>query len=86
MKRIWQLREAKARFSEVVAQALAGEPQTVTRRGRPAVVVLAWADYARLGRKDASLLEALRPPTPLTDEEAEALSRQLEAGYRETGL
>ena len=44
----WALQDAKNRFSAVVNAALAGEPQTVTRRGAPAVVVLAVQDYERL--------------------------------------
>ncbi|PZA05986.1 MULTISPECIES: type II toxin-antitoxin system Phd/YefM family antitoxin [unclassified Meiothermus] len=86
MKRTWQLQEAKARFSEVVERALKGEPQTVTRRGRPAVVVLDWATYTRLRGKDVSLLEALRPSEPLSDEEAEALANRPQTGYREVGF
>lgn len=46
----WSLQDAKNRFSEVVNAALAGEPQRVTRRGRPAVVVLAEEEYERLCR------------------------------------
>ena len=42
------LQEAKNRFSAVVDAALAGHPQRVSRRGKPAVVVLATADYERL--------------------------------------
>ena len=34
----WQLQEAKNRFSALLNAALDGEPQTVTRRGVPAVV------------------------------------------------
>ena len=45
---IWALQDAKNRFSAVVDAALSGEPQTVTRRGAPAVVVLAVEEYARL--------------------------------------
>lgn len=41
----WSLQEAKNRFSAVVNAALAGKPQTVTRRGTPAVVVVAVEDY-----------------------------------------
>lgn len=37
---MWTLQDAKNRFSAVVEAALAGRPQTVTRRGRPAVVVV----------------------------------------------
>ena len=44
----WTLGEAKNRFSAVVEAALRGEPQEVTRRGVPAVVVIAASDYARL--------------------------------------
>ena len=44
----WALQDAKNRFSAVVNAALSGEPQTVTRRGAPAVVVLAVEDYRRL--------------------------------------
>lgn len=42
------LQDAKNKFSAVVKAALAGEPQEVSRRGKPAVVVVAAADYARL--------------------------------------
>jgi antitoxin Phd len=45
---MWTLQDAKNRFSAVVDAALAGQPQQVTRRGRPAVVVVAVAEYERL--------------------------------------
>jgi antitoxin Phd len=45
---MWTLQDAKNRFSEVVDAALHGRPQEVSRRGRPAVVVVAADDYARL--------------------------------------
>ena len=44
----WQLQDAKNRFSAVVNAALDGEPQTVTRRGEPAVVVVSVEEYQRL--------------------------------------
>ncbi len=44
----WPLQDAKNMFSAVVNAALAGEPQRVTRRGQPAVVVLATEGYERL--------------------------------------
>ena len=44
----WQLQDAKNRFSAVVDAALTGEPQEVTRRGKPVVVVIAFEDYQRL--------------------------------------
>ncbi|EKE43159.1 hypothetical protein OCGS_2750 [Oceaniovalibus guishaninsula JLT2003] len=45
---MWTLQDAKARFSAVVEAALAGEPQEVTRRGKPAVVVVGADDWARM--------------------------------------
>ena len=44
----WPLHDAKNRFSALVDAALSGAPQRVTRRGRPAVVVLAVEEYQRL--------------------------------------
>ena len=42
------LQDAKNRFSAVVEAALAGTPQRVSRRGKPAVVIVAASDYQRL--------------------------------------
>lgn len=42
------LQDAKNRFSAVVEAALAGRPQEVSRRGKPAVVVISAEDYHRL--------------------------------------
>ncbi len=44
----WALQDAKNRFSAVVDAALAGAPQRVTRRGKPAVVVVSVEEYERL--------------------------------------
>ncbi len=48
----WSLQDAKNRFSAVVDAALAGEPQKVTRRGKPAVVVIAVEEYERLRKRE----------------------------------
>lgn len=47
-ERVWQLQEAKNKFSELVDRAVEGEPQVVTRRGRRAVVLVSATEYARL--------------------------------------
>ncbi len=52
------MQDAKNRFSAVVEAALAGRPQLVTRRGKPATVVIAAADYERL-----KALEMLHQPS-----------------------
>ena len=80
----WPLQDAKNRFSALVNAALAGEPQHVTRRGEPAVVVLAADEYERLcrmERADAPTFAELLLEIPQDDEEFERLSvpaRQLE--------
>jgi antitoxin Phd len=45
---MWTLQDAKNKFSAVVDAALAGTPQEVSRRGKPAVVVLSADEYHRL--------------------------------------
>ena len=45
---MWTLQDAKNKFSSVVNEAMAGRPQQVSRRGRPAVVVVSAEEYARL--------------------------------------
>lgn len=44
----WQLQEAKNRFSEVVNRALKDGAQTITRHGKPVVVVLSQEEFRRL--------------------------------------
>jgi prevent-host-death family protein len=45
---MWTLHDAKNKFSAVVDAALAGTPQEVTRRGKPAVVIISADEYHRL--------------------------------------
>lgn len=53
----WSVQDAKNRFSEVV-EAARKEPQTVTKHGKPTVVVIAADEYERLQR-----LERLKAPS-----------------------
>ena len=53
----WSVQDAKNRFSEVV-EAARHAPQTVTKHGKPAVVVVDVAEYERLRR-----LERARAPS-----------------------
>ena len=48
MKRVWQLQEAKNKFSEVVGEALSQGPQVVTRRGVETVIIISYAEYRKL--------------------------------------
>jgi antitoxin Phd len=49
----WSLQDAKNSFSAVVAAAQKGVPQTVTKRGKPAAIVLSIEEYQRLSRQEA---------------------------------
>lgn len=56
-KPTWSIQDAKNRFSEVVEKARR-KPQTVTKHGKPAVVVIAADEYERLRK-----LERLEAPS-----------------------
>lgn len=55
----WQLQTAKNRLSELVELALSRGPQTITRHGKPAAVVLSVKDYQRIKKGNVSLVEFL---------------------------
>ena len=59
MKTIWKLQDAKARFSQLVENALKIGPQFVTRRGKKAVVVLSTEEFEKLVSKKPSFKEFL---------------------------
>ncbi len=46
-KENWSVASAKARFSEVMKKAKTDGPQTVTRNGRPAAVVVSIEEWER---------------------------------------
>jgi antitoxin Phd len=60
MSHIWQLQEAKNKFSEVVEAALNDGPQVITRRGADTAIVLSYADYRRLLLTQKKLSEFFR--------------------------
>ncbi len=45
-----QLKDAKAKFSAVVDQAMRGKPSVITRHGKPEAVVRGFGDWVRLSR------------------------------------
>jgi len=59
MSASWELQDAKAKFSQVVEDALKVGPQYVTRRGREAVIVLSVEDYEKITSKKPTLKEFL---------------------------
>ncbi|MGB9668865.1 MAG: type II toxin-antitoxin system Phd/YefM family antitoxin [Anaerolineales bacterium] len=56
---IWQLQEAKSRFSELVEHTLRNGAQIVTRRGKKVIVVLSYEEYHRLTTPQGNLAQFL---------------------------
>lgn len=44
---VWALQDAKSKFSAVAEKAWQGEPQVVTRRGKPLVVVISYETFEK---------------------------------------
>ena len=53
----WTVAEAKARFSEMIEQARAKGPQTITRRGQVAAVVVSAEEWERKSKRTGNLAE-----------------------------
>ena len=53
----WAVAEAKARFSELIDRALADGPQTITRKGKKAVVVVSHEEWQRKTKRKGNLAE-----------------------------
>lgn len=69
MPRVWQVQEAKARFSEMLDSTISEGPQVVTKRGVEAAVLVSindWRRLKRLARPD--LKKLLLAPVARTEE------------------
>jgi prevent-host-death family protein len=53
----WTVAEAKARFSELIDRANAKGPQTITRNGRTAAVVVSAEEWERKTKRKGNLAE-----------------------------
>lgn len=73
MTKVWQLQEAKSKFSEVVEEAINHGPQLITKRGVEAAVVLGYDDYRKLVMSKQKLSTFFRE-SPLAEVELD-LSR-----------
>ena len=65
MNQVWQLQDAKNRFSEVVEHALKEGPQLITRRGEKTAVILSYEEYEKLCKVQGKLSEFFQN-SPLT--------------------
>jgi len=54
---LWTVAEAKAKLSEVIEKAQSDGPQTITRHGRTAVVVVAADEWEKKNRRKGNLAE-----------------------------
>jgi prevent-host-death family protein len=72
----WQLQEAKARLSEVLARARSEGPQVITLRGEEAAVLLSFEDFRRLA-SPGPLVSTLRE-SPLRYDEPDLVDRLFE--------
>lgn len=66
MSNVWQLQDAKNKFSNLVDKAHNEGPQVVTRHGKESVVVLAIEDYQKLNKPKSDLLSFFKS-SPLFD-------------------
>lgn len=57
---IWQLQDAKSKFSQLVDNAMRHEPQIVTKHGNNAVVVISFEDYLKFIKPKDNLVSFLR--------------------------
>ena len=60
----WRLQDAQNSFAAVVDAAVNGDPQYVTDKGRPAVVILATAEYERLCKLDRKVSASSKEGRP----------------------
>jgi antitoxin Phd len=60
MQRVWQLQEAKNKFSEVVDEAVNEGPQIITRHGEEVAVLISSQEYRQLTSRGQSLTEFFR--------------------------
>ena len=53
----WTVAQAKAKFSEVIDKARSLGPQTITRNGRKAAVIVAADEWERKSRRKGNMAE-----------------------------
>jgi prevent-host-death family protein len=54
---VWTVAQAKAKFSEIIERAMSEGPQTITRNGRTAAVVVGAEEWQRKTRRVGNLAE-----------------------------
>jgi antitoxin Phd len=82
MGQIWQLQEAKNKFSKLVEKALSEGPQFVTKHGKEAVVILSVEDYQKIVKPKSNLFHFIRSSSlsniSIDTERDKSVSRDIE--------
>ena len=60
MARVWQIQEAKNKFSEVVEEAVKHGPQIITKRGVEISIVVSYAEYRKMMLNERKLSDFFR--------------------------
>ena len=79
----WTVAEAKAKFSELIEKARSEGPQTITRKGQTAVVVVATEEWERKTKRTGNLAEFFAT-SPLRGSELEV--ERTKGGLRKPDL
>jgi prevent-host-death family protein len=69
---IWQLQDAKSKFSQLVEKAMHNKPQFVTKHGNNAVVILSFEEYKKIIKPKKDLISFFRC-SPFLDFELEII-------------
>ena len=64
----WQVQRAKSQLSRIMELSKSEGPQTITKHGKPEVVVLSMKDYEAMKRDKPSLIEFLLYEGPTFDD------------------
>ncbi len=57
--KLWQLQEAKAKFSQVINEAISSGYQTITKNGKPVAYIVSKVEFDRYLPAQKTLLEAV---------------------------
>ena len=79
----WTVAEAKAKFSEIIARAMSEGPQTITRNGRTAAMVVGAEEWQQKTKRVGNLAEFFAE-SPLRESGLKV--RRLKGQLRKTSL
>ncbi|KRE23994.1 prevent-host-death protein [Bosea sp. Root483D1] len=82
-KTSWSVATAKARFSELIDKAKSEGPQTVTRNGKPAAVLVSVEEWEKKTERKGTLVEFFQN-SPLYDSGIEI--ERFRGGFRKVDL